>query len=249
MATLRVRGSAAAPATAECALCAHHNPDGARFCCACGAALGEQAPAATPRRGLRVASTSDTLRALPTARWIGQAPIDQPRPSAEHPQTLAEMLERSAAASDVYRHLVVAPRGLSCDIPLDDASVPDAATPAAPPPMVAGEPPAPWTPPQRPGQRWRALLLVVILCAVVGVPAILAWRDMGLVGAALTAAGGVAPALSTRSAAATVGATDSVAPPHAPPQPVPSVAQPPQAAACAPQVAALGLCEAHAQGR
>jgi hypothetical protein len=117
---------------------------------------------------------------------------------------------------------------------------------------VAGEPPVPWTPPKRPGQRWRALLLVLILCAVVGVPATLAWRDMGLVGAALTAARSVVPTVPARSAAGTVSAVDGVAPSHAAQplsQPVPSTPQPPQAAACAPQVAALGLCEAGAQGR
>jgi hypothetical protein len=80
-----------------------------------------------------------------------------------------------------------------------------------------------------------------VLVAVVAVPATLAWRDMTLGSAALVAARGAAP-LGARAAAGTVVEAT----------PAPSLPAPPAAAlepACAPEIAALGLCAVARGGR
>ena len=69
MATLRAPG-AAAHLTTECALCAHHNPRDARFCCACGSALGEGLAPGAARRGLpRNADLVFDMRYLRNPHW------------------------------------------------------------------------------------------------------------------------------------------------------------------------------------
>lgn len=247
MATLRAPG-AAAHLTTECALCAHHNPRDARFCCACGSALGEGLAPGAARRGLRIASTSEAPREFPPARWIGVPPPEAIVPGGA-PRTLADLLTAAAEARGNAAPARVSGHA-SVDAMPDEAGIEQPTLPGNQPADVpaawtAGEPPSAWLPPARVQRPVRVLVVLGVVVAALAVPALLAWRDLvpgPVVPQARLAPAPVHATVPARADAGAVTAPEGQMPVPAVPEAAPA------APSCPPEVDALGLCSVARSG-